>query len=41
MAPKIEACIQFLEKGGGEAIITSPECAEQALAGRAGTRLTA
>ena len=41
MAPKIEACIQFLEKGGGEAIITSPECAEAALAGRAGTRLTA
>ncbi len=41
MAPKIEACIQFLERGGGEAIITSPECAEKALAGRAGTRLTA
>jgi carbamate kinase len=41
MAPKVEACIQFLEKGGGEAIITSPECAEQALAGRAGTRITA
>ena len=40
MAPKIEACIQFLEKGGGEAIITSPDCAEAALAGRAGTRLT-
>ncbi|HEY5520505.1 MAG TPA: carbamate kinase [Candidatus Limnocylindrales bacterium] len=41
MAPKIEACIQFLEKGGSEAIITSPECAQAALAGHAGTRLTA
>ena len=41
MAPKVEACIQFLEKGGGEAIITSPECAQAALAGHAGTRLTA
>jgi carbamate kinase len=41
MAPKIEACIQFLEHGGGEAIITSPENAEAALAGRAGTRLVA
>ena len=40
MAPKIEACIQFLEKGGSEAIITSPECAQAALAGHAGTRLT-
>jgi carbamate kinase len=41
MAPKIEACIQFLERGGGEAIITSPEHAEEALAGEAGTRLVA
>ena len=39
MAPKVEACIQFLERGGGEAIITSPENAEAALAGKAGTRL--
>ena len=39
MAPKVEACIQFLERGGGEAIITSPEHAEEALAGKAGTRL--
>jgi carbamate kinase len=41
MAPKIEACIQFLEHGAGEAIITSPEHAEQALAGQAGTRIVA
>ena len=41
MAPKIEACIQFLEHGGGEAVITSPENAEAALTGKAGTRLTA
>src|SRR5512141_1607559 len=39
MAPKVEACIQFLERGGGEAIITSPEHAEEALAGKAGTRI--
>jgi carbamate kinase len=39
MAPKVEACIQFLERGGGEAIITSPENAEAALAGNAGTRI--
>jgi carbamate kinase len=41
MAPKIEACIEFLEHGGGEAIITSPEHMEAALAGEAGTRLVA
>jgi carbamate kinase len=39
MAPKIEACIEFLEHGGGEAIITSPERMEEALAGTAGTRI--
>jgi carbamate kinase len=41
MAPKIEACIGFLERGGGEAIITSPENAEEAICGRAGTRIVA
>ncbi|HLE89289.1 MAG TPA: carbamate kinase [Candidatus Limnocylindria bacterium] len=41
MAPKIEACIEFLEHGGGEAIITSPENMERALAGEAGTRIVA
>lgn len=39
MAPKIEACIEFLEHGGGEALITSPERMEDALAGTAGTRI--
>jgi carbamate kinase len=39
MAPKIEACIGFLEGGGREAIITSPAHLERALAGEAGTRI--
>jgi carbamate kinase len=39
MAPKIEACIGFLERGGGEAIVTSPENLELALMGKAGTRI--
>ena len=41
MAPKIEACIQFLEAGGSEAIITTPALIEQAIAGRAGTHIVA
>ena len=41
MAPKIEACIEFLEHGGGEAVITNPENMEPALAGEAGTRIVA
>jgi carbamate kinase len=41
MAPKIEACIGFLEHGGGEAVITNPENMEPALAGEAGTRIVA
>jgi len=41
MAPKIEACIEFLEHGGGEAVITNPENMERALAGEAGTRIVA
>ena len=41
MAPKIEACIDFLEHGGREAIITSPENMEAALIGKAGTRIVA
>jgi carbamate kinase len=41
MAPKIEACIEFLEHTGGEAIITSPENMERALAGEGGTRIVA
>ncbi len=39
MGPKIEAIIQFLERGGKEAIITSPENIERALAGETGTRI--
>ncbi len=39
MAPKIEACIGYLEAGGGEAVITSPEHLELALLGRAGTHI--
>ncbi len=41
MAPKIEACIEFLEHTGGEAIITSPQNMEGALAGESGTRILA
>jgi carbamate kinase len=40
MAPKIEAVIDFLTAGGEEAIITTPQRLEEAVAGRAGTRIT-
>ena len=39
MGPKIKAIVQFLEKGGKEALITSPENIERALAGETGTRI--
>lgn len=39
MAPKIEACLQFLEAGGTDAIICAPADLELALRGRAGTRI--
>jgi carbamate kinase len=39
MAPKIKACISFLERGGNEAIITSPNVIEKALEGKTGTRI--
>jgi carbamate kinase len=39
MAPKIEACLEFLERGGSEALITAPADLELALAGKAGTRI--
>jgi carbamate kinase len=39
MAPKIEACVGFIEHTGGEAIITSPANMELALSGGAGTRI--
>ena len=41
MAPKIEACIQFLEGGGSEAIITTPDLLEEAISGMAGTHIVA
>lgn len=37
MGPKIQAIIDFLEKGGKEALITNPENIERALAGETGT----
>jgi carbamate kinase len=39
MAPKIEAALHFLEHGGAEVIIASPDRAADALEGRAGTRI--
>jgi carbamate kinase len=39
MAPKIEAVIQFLERGGAAAVITNPENVERALAGETGTAI--
>lgn len=41
MGPKIEAAIDFLRAGGKEVIITTPELVEEAMQGRAGTRLRA
>lgn len=40
MAPKIQAIVNFLDSGGGQAIITNPENIERALAGETGTRIT-
>jgi carbamate kinase len=39
MAPKIQACVWYLERGGGQALITDPENVEKALAGETGTRI--
>ncbi len=39
MKPKIEAVIQFLEGGGGEALITDPPNLIDAFAGKTGTRV--
>ena len=38
-SPKIEAAIHYLERGGGEAIVTNPENVERALAGETGTHI--
>jgi carbamate kinase len=40
MGPKIRAVIQFLEQGGKEALITSPQNLARALRGETGTRIT-
>ena len=40
MAPKIQAAVNYLERGGREVVITSPENLEGALAGETGTRIT-
>jgi carbamate kinase len=40
MGPKIRAVIEFLERGGKEALITSPENLARALRGETGTRIT-
>lgn len=39
MGPKMAAVIEFLEKGGKQAMITTPERIEATLAGQAGTRI--
>ena len=41
MRPKVEACAEFVRATGHEALITSPAGLGDALAGRAGTRITA
>jgi len=40
MGPKIEAALDYLDRGGKLVIITSPESIPDALAGLAGTRIT-
>jgi carbamate kinase len=39
MNPKIQACINFLENGGKQALITNPENIELALQDKTGTRI--
>jgi carbamate kinase len=41
MKPKIEAVIQFLERGGSTAVITDPDNVERALRGESGTTIVA
>jgi carbamate kinase len=40
MKPKIEAVVNFIDAGGREAIITSPQNIERALQGETGTRIS-
>jgi carbamate kinase len=39
MLPKVQACLQFIETGRREALITCPEALSDALDGRTGTRV--
>jgi len=39
MGPKIEAAIEFIESGGEEVIISTPALMDEAIKGRAGTRI--
>jgi carbamate kinase len=39
MLPKVQACLQFIESGGREALITCPQALSAALDGRTGTRI--
>ena len=41
MGPKVRAAIEFVERGGGRAIITSPAHIADAMAGKTGTHLVA
>src|SRR5262249_26149375 len=41
MGPKIRAAMEFIERGGRRAVITSPDHIQDALAGRRGTQLAA
>ncbi len=41
MKPKIEACINFIENGGKEALIVDPPNIARAIAGETGTRIVA
>jgi carbamate kinase len=40
MAPKVEACVEFVERNAGEAVIASARSATEAMAGRSGTTIT-
>ncbi len=40
MGPKVKACVHFVEQGGSSAYVCRPEALVEALAGRAGTRVS-
>jgi carbamate kinase len=41
MLPKVQACVQFIESGGKESLITCPEVLPSAFEGKTGTRIVA